>query len=421
MIDNLRKELLVKLRKSHASLATLEGDEHTHEASHFAELSDTVRRMDVIAEQERMTASRAETGDRELWGVFGKLLRGEPVDDVARGALAIREMSLLDSAGPTAFRIPGDALDWIQQLGLLSATVRRSTTTTAEPPLGSVSADIGNVIGGEAQANLMTLPLPPTPWFDASTKLPAINGVAIPFIAQTAANPYGGITITRPTDEGTDKPESGIPDDDKETIATQEYSGSTIISDLALRRAPQYDAAIGTMLRGAIAGAINDDIIAAILADAGVIVVPRQVLNQVAWADLINLEGSVPWYWNVAAKYAMHQDVQTYLKSTLTAAPGYPMYNVTTAAAMYTSLNGRPFFLDAMAALGVEGDVVYGDPRNVFLGVGQDIVFKRTSEGLQLTQANSTLFVVFAHMGIGVPIPAAFARLDNAVATTTTS
>lgn len=400
-------ELLKKLKGLDDVIRSAEGDDLPKAKAEFDELHAEMVRLEAIAEQEAAAVSRAEVADRSLWDVFGKLMRGEAVDDVARDALCIRDASLRDRAGQGAFRLPGRAIDWMD---------------VSRVALGSVSTDISDIIPPTPLAPLFSLPLPPTPFFDGSTKLPALNGIAIPFLVQTAADPFAGVSVTVPVGEGEDKPESGIPTLGQKPITTQEYAGSTIISDLALRRAPNYEGAISSILRGALATQINDDIITALLADATVVVVPRSVANAVDWADLINLEGAVPHFWNVNGKYALHQDCNTYLKSTLASTPiGYPLYTSTTEKGMYTHLNGRGFFLDRMSALGVEGDVVYGDPRNVFLGVGQDIVFKRTSEGLALTQANSTLFVIFAHIGIGIPVGATFSRLDNEIATITTT
>lgn len=396
----LRLELIRKMKESNARIAAgLEGEELTREQGVFGELAAEVKRLDAIETQERALAHERETQDSDLWDVFGKLLRGEAVDDVAREALVIREPGISDRAGEFGFRVPGDGAIWMQGM-----TVERA-------PLGSIASDISNLLPAPPLTPLFQMPLPPTPLFDKATKLGAINGVAIPFLAQTAEDPYAGVTVTCGVGEGEDKPESGIPTVSKESITTQECNGSTIISDKALRRAPGYEAVIGTFMRGALAWQIEKNIITELNADANVVTVNRATAAQVSWADLIELEGAIPWFWSVSGEYAMHQDCQTFLKKTLTAAPGYPLFNVTTEKGMYASLNGRPFFLDAMSALGVSGDVFYGDYSNVFLGIGQDIAFRRTNEGATLVKANSTLFAVFADIGIGIPVGAAFSKL----------
>jgi hypothetical protein len=75
--------------------------------------------------------------------------------------------------------------------------------------------------------------------------------------------------------------------------------------------------------------------------------------------------------------------------------------------------------LDDVAALGSAGDIWLGPWENVYVGVGQDIVFRRSDEGLTLRKANSTGFFVWAHMGIGTPMPELFIQLAADTTTTT--
>ena len=394
----LRDELIIKMKASHAKIPGLEGDELAREEAVFEELAGEVKRIDTIEAQEKAVMHARETQDNDLWDSFGKLMRGEEVEGVARDALAIREPGISDRAGEGAFRLPGDGFAWMN--------------TVARSPAGSISSDIANLLPCPPLAPIFQLPLPPTPMFARSTKLPAINGVAIPFLIQTAADPFASVSVTCGVGEGEDKPEGSIPADNKCTITTEECAGSTIISDKALRRVPAYEAIIADFMRGALAFQIETNIITALNADATVVTVPRAAAGAVGWTDLIDLEGAIPWYWAVSGEYAMCQAAQTYLKRTLGAvAPGYPLYNPTTAQAMYTALNGRPFFLDDMSALGVSGDVFYGDYSNIFLGIGQDIAFRRTNEGATLVKANSTMFAVFADIGYCIPVGATFAKL----------
>ena len=405
----LRDQLLVKMKESHAKISGLEGDALTRETAAFDELAQEVKRLDAIEVQERAVMHTKETADIELWDVFGKLMRGEEVGSVGRDALAVRESGIRDRAGADAFRIPGDARVWMQgDAGQTPVTIERT-------PAGSIGSDISNLLScAPHHSPIFQLPLPPTPLFDKSTKIPAVDGVAIPFLVQTEADPYASVSVTCGVGEGEDKPESGIPADGKCTITTDECAGSTIISDKALRRVPEYEAIIARFMRGALAWQLENNIITALNADANVVAVPRAVAGTVSWIDLVELEGAIPYWWAISGEYAMHQDVQTALKGTLGAvAPGYPLYNATTAQAMYTALNGRPFFLDNMSAIGVTGDVFYGDYSNIFLGIGKDIAFRRTNEGATLVKANSTLFAVFSDIGICIPVGATFSKLHD--------
>jgi HK97 family phage major capsid protein len=402
----LRDELLTKMRATHERMATLTGDELVKAKAEFDELADDVRRIDLLVQREREVTHEKEVKDEPLWDVFGKLMRGEPVEDRGRQALALRERNLWKKAGAAGdFRAPGD--------GLVYLCPPKGPIVRRAEPLGVVSADIADMIPPAQLTPLFQLPLPPAPCFDKATKVPALNGVAVPFLLQTADDPFAGVEITSGTEEGYLKHEDH-PLVDKLAIATSEYEAYTIVSDLALRRAPQYETLISTIFRAALAWTFDADIVDELLANVDVVDVPRATALHVAWSDLVDLEAAIPWFWSVSGEYGISQSAQADLKRTLTAAPGYPMYNATTAAAMYTGLNGKAYFLDAFSDVGTEGDVVYGDFRNVFVGVGQDIVFRRTNEGYTLTRQNSTMFAVFAHLGLGLPVGATFAKLTDA-------
>ena len=62
--------------------------------------------------------------------------------------------------------------------------------------------------------------------------------------------------------------------------------------------------------------------------------------------------------------------------------------------------------------LGTRGDVIYGDFKNAYVGVAEEPTMHRTDQGATLTAANSTMFAVFAHLGIDLPVPKAFVVLD---------
>ncbi len=407
----LRDELVRKLGSLHKKMGELEGDDLVAAKGEFDELAQEIDRIDTVAKREAEAEHAKEVKDEDLWKTFGKLMRGEEVSDSARESLAIREDKLKDKAGEDAFRAPGNALEYFSP---------KMVQEAKRAALGVVSSDITEILVPQAQGPFVQMPFPPTPMFDAATKLTAINGVAVPFLKQTTSDPFAGVTIASGTSEGYAKTEDH-PEVDDVDITTSEYNAYTIVSDLALRRAPMYESIIANVFRSALAYTVEQAIITALLADGNVNSVARQTALQVEWKDLVNLEAAIPWYWAVQGSYGLSQTVQAYLKGTLTSTPGYPMYNQTTANAMYTALNGRPFFLDELSTLGTSGDVVYGDFRNIFLGIGQDIVFRRSDQGLQLVKQNSTIFAIFAHIGIGIPMGGAFAKLDDVSTTTTTT
>ena len=411
-----RDELLTRAAEIRDGLKIeKDADKRTKMRSEADEVIRAIEDIDREVTIKRMSNGAKETQDRELWDVFGQLMRGEAVSDRGRDALCVRDSGLAD-CGKDAFRLPGDALEMMTR-------ITRGTTT--DSPIGIISSDIAAIIPSAPLAPTVMLPLPATPIFDRSTKIGALNGVAIPFVVHTVADPHAGMDITVGTDEGETKGVSDKPTLDELAVTTNEHNAYIIVSDLALRRAPEYAGMIQTILTNQLGQQIDAALITAILAKATQ--VTRVVANQVSWADLIHLEGAVPSWAGVQGEYAVDTGYAsgavtgslTYLKSVQASGDYGPLYAATTANAAYTSLNGRPYFIgDNIPALGADGDVIYGDFRYAFTGVGQDIVFRRSDEGLTLRKRNSTIFTIFAHLGAGVPIGIPFAYLDADVTTT---
>lgn len=411
----LDRELVTKLESLHVKMQALTGDALVKAQTEFNEVNAELERINVVAQREAQVASAAERSDAEVWKVFGKLVRGEQVDDRGRAALAIREESLKDKIGDEsnvkpadrAFRIPGSAIDYL--------------TGAVRAPLGLITADMGVLIPPVPKAPLMMLPLPTTPLFDKASKVNALNGIALPFLVQTPNDPYAGVGITVGTGEGEKKHVVSKAKMAQKVIRTQEYEGYIVLTDLLLRRTPEYESVISMLMRGALGYQVDADILTALQANASVRQIARAAGGAVSWADLVNLEGAIPYWWNLSAEYGMAQGVQTFLKGTLAATTGVTMYTQTTAQPMYTTLNGHQFFLDGFPALGNTGDVYFGNFGNVFVGVGQDIVMRRTSEGFILVRQNSTMFTILAHLGIGIPVGRTFARLGASTTSSSTT
>jgi HK97 family phage major capsid protein len=417
----LRDNLIEKMKELRNKMAQDKGSDLVSTRAQFDEAQAEVNRIDAEAAAELKISSAHERRDDQLWEGFGRLLKGEPVSDLLRDALSVRDEKLREHAGRFGFRAPGSARDWLsaRNSGPVSA---RATTTTPGAPLGIISSDISDMIPGATMQPLISLPLPPSPIFDAATKVDALNGTAQPFLDQTAQDPFAGVSITVGGAEGRKKGRTSL-NVDAGSITVQEYNAICVVSDLALRRAPQYETAIQQVFRSALAYQVDQDLITAIL--AGATAVTRVGANTVQWADLIHLKKAIPWFWNVTGAFGFSQNAQAYLEETLTwpsgfigASVGSPMYSESTAATMRAFLAGKNWFLDGLPDLGVEGDVIFGNYANSYVGVGQDIVFRRSSDGYTLMESNSTAFAVFAHLGVGVPIGEVFAKLDDSVTTT---
>lgn len=421
----LRDELLIKLQESHARIGTLEGKAQVKEQAAFDELTAEVGRLDTIADQEKRLGHEREVTDREVWKVFGKLMREEEVSGNEREVLALRDpvwTSGNSSVGKGTFRVPGNALIWMSKTPEME---RKDSLTRAA--LGAVSSDIADYIPCPPLAPFFQRPLPATPIFDKATKLEAINGKSVPFLLQTRDDPFAGVEVTCGISEGFEKPDAGIPEVSKCVIVTEECAGSVVLTDQMMRQQPNYESVVTNVLRGALASQLDLNLVTALAATPGVALETRQNVGGVSWRDLIRLWGAIPDWMQVNGEYAMNQSVVTALMETLASTPiGYPLFTSITADGMYTTINGRPFFIDRhLPGVGFTGDIWYGDWAANMIGIGQDITMRRTDEGYQLRKHNSALFTIVAHMGICTTQGAyGFAKLDwedDEQSTTTTT
>jgi len=423
----LREELLNKMRLANATASdgTKSSEERAAAAAEFNTLMEDAKRMDTVAEMTARSkeaekaqipdAAVKEMADKELWVEFGKLLRGEQVSDVARDALQPRATIMRDKAGRDGFRAPGIGLQYLG--GRAMQDVARNGEDYI---LSSENPGPLNLLQTRL-APMIQMPLPPTPFWDRATKISAINGIAYPILTQTSANPWAGVVIS--VGEESDLKIASVPPAiGTEKIVTHEYNAYTIITDLALRRAPTYESVVAEMFRGALASRLNLDGIGdgdgtteceGVLTAVGVIDVPRAGAGEVSWADLVGLKYAAPWYWTVGANFMLSQTAQQYLESDLAVADGRPLFTASTANSIWDRLCGRPFNLDFCQTLGTRGDVIFGDPRWYTYAVEQDIVFRRTDQGLTLGKANSTAFFVFAHVGGQLLEPTVFSVLDD--------
>ena len=417
----LRVEILTKMKALHAKMDTASGDDLASMAADFNALSVEVNKLDAEAARTAHAAliteeTKKEMADRALWDVFGKLMRSEQVDDVARDALSVRHPTLWKNGHKDDFRAPGDALAYLCPPPALPEAARETYVDSGDSgPLPLMT---------RKTSPLVQMPLPPTPLWDRGNKITAINGIGVPILTQTSANPWGGIVVSI-GEEADAKVDAGYPLIGKETITTHEFNGYCLVKNLALLRAPTYAGLIQDMFVGAIASRANLEGIVGdgttepegILIAAGVLEIPRDTANEVNWVDLVGLEEAAPWYWTAGARFMISQGVREFLKSDLAVEDGRPLFTGSTAEGIWSRLVGREYNLDFCSALGTRGDVIFGDPRWYMWAVEQDIVFRSTDQGFALSQQNATMFIVHAHIGGQLLEPAVFSVLDD-VATT---
>jgi HK97 family phage major capsid protein len=373
----LRDNLIVNLKELNSKMEKYTGEDLLKAKSEFDSVRSEIDRIDYIARctPEVVQEAKKEMADKELWGEFGKMLRGEEVGDVARDALSPRTQFMKDAAGKGSFRAPGLGMDYF-----------RSTLTSAS---GSHNLFIAPLEG------LYQLPFPPTYLFDKATKINAINGVAYPLLNQSNEDPFAGVTITSGTSEGSDKTESGAPSIGKTPITTAEKNAYVVVADLALRRAPSYEGIIANLLTQAIKFDINSDI-ADELVSAGTST--TRATSGGLWASLVALKYANKYYYTQTADFYMSQSMAEQIEVSEDQY-GRPLFNSNPSLGLYNQLAGRSYYLENLPTYGSKGDIIFVDPRNYYVAVEQDVVFRRTDQGLTLGKANSTAFFVFAHIG----------------------
>lgn len=373
-------------------LKTLKGE--------FDELLEAVEQERAIEEAEARRDHLAETEDRELWREFGRYLNGEKISDRAREALAIRDPGMENAAGRNAVRAPGNAFLYARD----SDEARRAA-------LGEVTSDWSNLQPPTPKTAPYMLGLPPTPVFDRATKLPAVNGVAIPVVDQTLADPFAGVSVTKGTSEGDEKGSTNF-NDALEEISTQEYNATVIISDLAIRRIPQLESTVQSLFLGALAFDVDGDLVTAAHAD-GLTTAARATTGDIERSDLIDLETNIPWYWRTdRLEYGMSETALASIKKQ-EATNGMPIFAADASQGAYDKLNGYGWFLDDFPGVTDHYSLMLHRWDAMFVGVGQDIAFRRSNEGESMVKHNSTIFSVWAHMGIGRPIPELAQGLRN--------
>lgn len=391
---SVKEDMLQKMKDKNEAIRECEdADELETLQEEFNELSEAVKREQEIEKAEARREHEEETQDKELNEAFAKYLRGEEISGNEREALAIRDESLKDKAGEDAIRCPGNALLFAEDKVDVDPEVQRATKVTSD---ASALQPYKNL------AAPFMMDLPPTPLVDRATKLQAINGAALPIISQTFADPFAGVEVGTSV-EGGDKNEEFF-NSERETITTSEYNAYCVVSDQALRRIPNLDNTIQKLFMGALEYNLDERIMDSLDAlDTDGTQVNRGTANQVAWEDLINMETEIPWYWRQNLEYMISEEALGYLKKQL-ATTGTPIFSDTTAEGAYGALNGYNWFLDEASALGTAGDVRLAPWDVVHIGVGKDIAFRRSNEGLALVKGNSTAFAVYSHMGINIPI-----------------
>mgnify|MGYP001076974395 FL=1 len=271
-------------------------------------------------------------------------------------------------------------------------------------PLLSTDSTGGATDSGVANLRPATLYIPEVfqePVFmpsivDRVRRVPAGAGnYTYPKLDQTQGK-FGGVAFTWKASEGLDKGET-TPTFGSITGTTTELSGWTDISLIALRRSVVDLAAFLVVLfRNAVNYELSSKIIhgsgtnqpRGILNGVGLITVPRQAAGNVSYADLVNLEFSLKKGFRNGALYLVEDSAEKHLKAQMNVPEDKPVFAMSANVGMGTTLAGYPYDVhdftdaagDALVSLGDEGDVIFGNLQNYWLGIEDDIAIA-SSEG----------------------------------------
>ena len=238
---------------------------------------------------------------------------------------------------------------------------------------------------------LQKLPYAEPVWLPKVSILPTSSGTAtiLPALAQTdtstGTGEFGGVSFSWISETAT-KP-STEPTFDQISITAYELAGYTEVSQRALDRS---EIALEAFLRQVFAAAFEyelDRVIlngsgvgqpSGIIPFAGVRPVARQTALTVGHKDFVNLKHAVRSYHRGGARYVMNDSVEQANENTLDTT-GRPIFQATVAAAPADRVIGFPKDVSYnCAALGSDGDLIYGNPAWYTLTVEEEFAVARS-------------------------------------------
>ena len=224
---------------------------------------------------------------------------------------------------------------------------------------------------------------------------------------------------------GSTKPETE-PVFERESISCGELAAYTAVADrLFTRSSWDLMRELSRMFTGELRHLIDIAIMqgtgvnqpTGIIGYAGVDLQTRETANQVEYLDLVNLKYGINPRALAGSVWILQHDVMAYLEGTLATVDGRPLFAATVASGPVDRLLGFPYVVtvDCNAALGAEGDVVFGNFSHYTIAMEDDVVFA-TDDGKGAGFTSNTTYVkAYASVG-GLPLePDAFSVLDNEV------
>ena len=273
------------------------------------------------------------------------------------------------------------------------------------------------LIPEDYKPNLIALPDEPNYIYGKTTIIPTQTGaVVLPRLTQTDGSEYGGVSCTWISDGG----EKGAtePDFDQVSIATNELSAYTEVSNTLLRTsAINLEQTISDLFRRSMANIIEQAILTGsgtgqplgITNTPGIRLVARHVAGTVDYTDLVNLKYALNSYQRKNAVFVIDDTVAKALMATQDAME-QPLFTSSAKDGMFDTLIGNPYFeTTRLAAIGENGDVLFGDPAYYYVAIEQDIVVKKSVD--YKFRNNLTSMVVFALIGGKLVEPRVWSKL----------
>jgi len=332
-------------------------------------------------------------------------------------ALTDDHRKVFSGAGTDAVVMPRDMVRRV--LGPLFAAGVANATQKAIPST-SIAAGFTALIPQDYRDTLLQLPAEMPALLPRTTVLSSPTGtITIPRLVQTDSNEYGGVSVSW-ISEGAAKPETEM-EFEQVTIAANEVAAYTELTHRLLSRsAVGLEQVLNGLFRGAVIDAIDNALLTGsgvgqpqgIVNAAGIRTVQRAAAGGVSYADLVNLKYAVRPYHRAAGIFILEDAVAQALELAVDN-DGRPLFTASTANGIYDRLVGKPYITTTrLPALGVEGDVMFGDPRQYYVGMEEDVVVKRSDE--YRFRNNVAAFVVFAVVGGQLVQPRTFAMLTDA-------
>lgn len=276
--------------------------------------------------------------------------------------------------------------------------------------ISSADTDDAYLVDTDYMAELLQLEPEPGHLLGRVTVVPVQGGqVDIPRLQQTDSNEYGGMSFSW-KDEGASKDEAE-PTIEQVSITCHEVSGYTeITKTMARRNTVAATAIVQRLYRQGMQDAMDDVIIsgsgtgqpAGIVNATGVRTQARDTSGDVKAKDAINLKHAILAHHN--GIFIVHDEVEQALEIDDLSTENPILGDGVLAKKPYEVTERQP-------EKGNDGDMIYGDPANYYLGMEQDVVVEQSGD--YKFREGKLAFAVYAVLGGQLALPRGMAILQS--------